>query len=91
MISEGKLNSSTIHTGIAPPQGLALSNFLSNIMHSIDGFCASISAAHEPAGPPPTTATLNFGLPIAIDDIVSYRSMKIITMSNCRSSCSSVI
>jgi len=69
-----------MHTGIAPPQGLALSNFLSNIMHSIEGFCASISAAHEPAGPPPTTATLNFGLPIARDeaiDTVAERTNKV--------------
>ena len=50
-------------------------------MHSIDGFCASISAAQEPADPPPTTATLNFGLPIAIDDIVSYGKGIVIYLS----------
>jgi hypothetical protein len=49
-----------MQTGIAPPQGFALSIFLSNITHSILGFFAKISAAQEPAGPPPTTATRNF-------------------------------
>jgi hypothetical protein len=44
--------------GIAPPHGLALSNFLSKSQVSIPAL-ASISAAHEPLGPPPITATLN--------------------------------
>ena len=57
MISVGRPNSSTMHTGMAPPQGLALSIFLSNSVHSMLGFCAKISAAHDPEGPPPITAT----------------------------------
>lgn len=60
MIEEGKLNSSTMHTGMAPPQGLALSIFLSNSTHSMLGFLARASAAQAPDGPPPTTATLYF-------------------------------
>jgi hypothetical protein len=45
-----------MHRGIAPPQGFALSNFLSNKKVSIPAF-ANVSAAEEPAGPDPTTAT----------------------------------
>jgi hypothetical protein len=37
---------------------LQLSILRSNIIVSIFGFCAKISAAHAPDGPPPTTATL---------------------------------
>ena len=59
-MDEGKLNSSTMHTGIAPPHGFALSIFLSKRTHSMLGFLASASAAHAPEGPPPTTATLYF-------------------------------
>ena len=43
---------------MAPPQGFALSNFLSKSQVFIPDL-ASISAAHEPLGPPPITATLN--------------------------------
>ena len=43
---------------MAPPQGFALSNYLSKIQVFIPDL-ASISAAHEPLGPPPITATLN--------------------------------
>jgi len=43
--------------GMAPPQGFALSNFLSK-SHVFIPDLASISAAHEPLGPPPITATL---------------------------------
>jgi hypothetical protein len=46
-----------MHMGIAPPQGLALSNLRSNKKVSIPAF-ANVSAAEEPAGPDPTTATL---------------------------------
>jgi hypothetical protein len=56
-----------MQTGIAPPHGLALSIFLSKRVHSILGFLASASAAHDPEGPPPTTATLNF--PITTEKI----------------------
>jgi hypothetical protein len=45
-----------MQSGIAPPQGLALSNFLSNKKVSIPAF-ANVSAADEPAGPDPITAT----------------------------------
>ena len=60
IMDEGKLNSSTMQTGIAPPHGFALSIFLSKRTHSMLGFLASASAAHAPEGPPPTTATLYF-------------------------------
>ena len=63
MITNLTLNSSTMHTGIAPPHGLQLSILRSNNTVSIFGFCANISAAHAPDGPPPTTATLY--LPLA--------------------------
>ena len=53
-----------MQTGIAPPQGLALSILRSKIVHSILGFLANDSAAHDPEGPPPTTATLNLGVTI---------------------------
>ena len=43
---------------MAPPHGFALSNFLSKSQVFIPDL-ASISAAHEPLGPPPITATLN--------------------------------
>ena len=59
-MDEGRLNSSTMHTGMAPPQGFALSIFLSKRTHSMFGFLASASAAQAPDGPPPTTATLYF-------------------------------
>ena len=68
IMDEGKLNSSTMQTGIAPPHGFALSIFLSKRTHSILGFLARASAAHAPEGPPPTTATLYF-CPAAV---VSY-------------------
>ena len=58
MIDSGRSNSSTMHNGIAPPQGFALSNFLSKSQVLIPAL-ASIYAAHEPLGPPPITATLN--------------------------------
>ena len=45
-----------MQSGIAPPQGFALSNLRSNKKVSIPAF-ASVSAAEEPAGPEPTTAT----------------------------------
>lgn len=48
-----------MQTGIAPPQGFALSIFRSKIIHSMFGFLAKASAAQDPAGPPPMTATLN--------------------------------
>ena len=47
-----------MQSGIAPPHGFALSNFLSKSQVFIPAL-ASISAAHEPLGPPPITATLN--------------------------------
>ena len=65
MIDDGRLNSSTMHTGMAPPHGLALSIFLSNRTHSMFGFLARASAAQAPEGPPPTTATVYF-LPEAV-------------------------
>ena len=68
MICDGKPNSSIMHTGIAPPHGLALSNLRSNKVHSMFGFLAIASAAHEPDGPPPTTATLNFGVTVTTND-----------------------
>ena len=46
--------------GMAPPQGFALSIFLSKSTVSIPFSWAKISAAHAPDGPPPTTATLYF-------------------------------
>ena len=59
-MDDGRLNSSTMQTGMAPPHGLALSIFLSKRMHSMFGFLARASAAQAPDGPPPTTATLYF-------------------------------
>ena len=56
----GRLNSPTIQSGMAPPQGFALSSFRSNRTVSILFSCAKISAAQAPDGPPPTTATLYF-------------------------------
>ena len=69
MIDDGRLNSSTMHTGMAPPHGFALSIFLSKRTHSIFGFLASASAAHAPDGPPPTTATLYF-CPAATSEVM---------------------
>jgi hypothetical protein len=45
-----------MHKGIAPPHGLALSSLRSIKKVSIPAF-ANVSAAEEPAGPDPTTAT----------------------------------
>ena len=56
----GKSNSPTMHSGIAPPHGFALSIFLSKNTVSIFFSWAKISAAQAPDGPPPTTATLYF-------------------------------
>merc|ERR1719230_664871 len=58
MISSGRSNSPTMHSGMAPPQGLQLSSLRSIIYVSIPAF-ASVSAAHAPEGPPPTTATFS--------------------------------
>eukprot|EP00457_Paulinella_chromatophora_P004256 gb/GEZN01004267.1/.p3 GENE.gb/GEZN01004267.1/~~gb/GEZN01004267.1/.p3 ORF type:complete len:131 (+),score=2.59 gb/GEZN01004267.1/:863-1255(+) len=58
MIDSGKSNSSTMQRGIAPPQGLALSSLRSNNQVWIPAL-ARTSAAQEPLGPPPTTATRN--------------------------------
>mmetsp|Transcript_39320 Transcript_39320/g.90869 ORF Transcript_39320/g.90869 Transcript_39320/m.90869 type:complete len:215 (+) Transcript_39320:1023-1667(+) len=55
-MSVGKLNSSNMQRGMAPPHGLQLSNFLSIKKVSIPAL-AKVSAAHAPPGPPPTTAT----------------------------------
>ena len=44
IISEGRENSSTMHTGMAPPQGLALSIFRSNKTHSI--LCKNLNKKH---------------------------------------------
>mmetsp|Transcript_45815 Transcript_45815/g.102792 ORF Transcript_45815/g.102792 Transcript_45815/m.102792 type:complete len:203 (+) Transcript_45815:1301-1909(+) len=55
-MSVGKLNSSNMQRGMAPPHGLQLSNFLSIKKVSMPA-CARVSAAHAPPGPPPTTAT----------------------------------
>ena len=59
-VLSGISNSPIIQRGIAPPQGLALSIFLSKRTVSIPFSWAKISAAHAPDGPPPTTATLYF-------------------------------
>mmetsp|Transcript_44723 Transcript_44723/g.87695 ORF Transcript_44723/g.87695 Transcript_44723/m.87695 type:complete len:208 (-) Transcript_44723:137-760(-) len=56
----GKSNSPTIHSGIAPPHGLALSSLRSNSTVSTFFSWAKISAAQAPEGPPPTTATRYF-------------------------------
>ena len=61
---------------MAPPHGLTLSSFLSKIIHSILGFWARISAAQEPDGPPPTTATLYFAPSAKLNDIYEL-SMRI--------------
>ena len=82
----GKSNSPTMHSGIAPPHGFALSIFRSKNTVSMFFSCAKISAAQAPEGPPPTTAILYFisnmvdddetfvgpvmGLPTKLDDIV---------------------
>ena len=60
MISDGRSNSSTMHRGMAPPQGLALSNLRSMMYVSMFGSLAQTSAAHAPLGPPPITATRYF-------------------------------
>merc|ERR1719443_1200595 len=57
MISLGKSNSSIMHSGMAPPQGLQLS-ILRSIMKVSMPALAHSSAAQAPAGPPPTIATL---------------------------------
>ena len=62
MICVGRLNSSIMQTGIAPPHGLALSILRSNNVHSILGLAANASAAQAPEGPPPITATRNLGV-----------------------------
>lgn len=49
-----------MQSGMAPPHGLALSILRSNMTVSIPFSWAKISAAQDPAGPPPTTATLYF-------------------------------
>ena len=54
MISIGRSNSSIMQSGMAPPQGLQLSILRSMRKVSIPAL-ASTSAAHAPAGPPPTT------------------------------------
>ncbi|KAF5807214.1 hypothetical protein HanRHA438_Chr05g0240381 [Helianthus annuus] len=59
IISNGRSNSPTMHNGIAPPQGFALSILRSMRMVSIPPL-ARVSAAAPPAGPPPTTATRRF-------------------------------
>ena len=56
MISSGRSNSPTMHRGMAPPQGLQLS-ILRSMRNVSQPPLASVSAAHAPAGPPPTTAT----------------------------------
>ena len=48
-------NSSSIQSGIAPPQGLAVEGLRSKRKVSMPP-AASASAAEDPAGPPPTTA-----------------------------------
>jgi len=58
MIDSGRSNSATMHRGMAPPQGLALSSLRSKIQVSMPAL-ASTSAAQDPLGPPPTTATRN--------------------------------
>ena len=58
MIDSGRSNSATMQRGMAPPQGFALSSLRSKIQVSMPAL-ASTSAAHEPLGPPPTTATRN--------------------------------
>ena len=60
MISDGRSNSSTMHRGIAPPHGLALSILRSMMYVSMFGSWAQISAAQAPDGPPPMTATRYF-------------------------------
>nr|ACR36604.1 unknown [Zea mays] len=54
--SRGMANSSSIQSGMAPPQGLAPAGLRSrrNVRAPAE---ASASAADAPAGPPPTTAT----------------------------------
>lgn len=59
MMSNGKSNSPTIQSGMAPPQGLQLSSFLSIRNVSMPPL-ANVSAAEPPAGPPPTMATRRF-------------------------------
>jgi hypothetical protein len=63
----GKSNSPIIQSGMAPPQGLALSILRSKKTVSIFFSCAKISAAQAPEGPPPTTATLYFISNIVVD------------------------
>mmetsp|Transcript_14600 Transcript_14600/g.42803 ORF Transcript_14600/g.42803 Transcript_14600/m.42803 type:complete len:228 (+) Transcript_14600:975-1658(+) len=59
-VLSGMSNSPTMHSGMAPPHGLALSSLRSKRTVSIPFSCAKISAAQAPEGPPPTTATLYF-------------------------------
>mmetsp|Transcript_13886 Transcript_13886/g.35440 ORF Transcript_13886/g.35440 Transcript_13886/m.35440 type:complete len:202 (+) Transcript_13886:974-1579(+) len=66
MMLAGRSNSSTMQSGIAPPQGLQLSIFRSISVTSMPA-CASVSAAHAPAGPPPTTATRSFASTVAME------------------------
>lgn len=55
---EGMLNSSSIQRGMAPPQGFAASGLRSKMNVSTPPE-ARASAADDPAGPPPITATRN--------------------------------
>lgn len=49
-------NSSSMHSGMAPPHGLAVAGLRSKRKVSIPPV-AKASAAEDPAGPPPITAT----------------------------------
>jgi hypothetical protein len=55
----GRLNSPTMHSGIAPPQGLALSSLRSNMTVLMPFSCAKISVAQASDGTPPMTETLH--------------------------------
>lgn len=52
------MNSSSIHRGMAPPQGFAASGLRSKMNVSMPPE-ARASAADDPAGPPPITAARN--------------------------------
>lgn len=56
MSSRGMLNSSSMQSGMAPPQGLATEGGLRSKRKVSTPPAARASAAEEPAGPPPITA-----------------------------------
>uniref|UniRef100_A0A7C9EF49 Uncharacterized protein n=1 Tax=Opuntia streptacantha TaxID=393608 RepID=A0A7C9EF49_OPUST len=71
--ARGMSNSSSMHSGMAPPQGLAPEGLRSKRKVSTPPE-ARASAAEDPAGPPPMTAARSF-LPERAGLVVDLRQM----------------